>query len=125
MKALTIRQPWASLTLMLDKNGVALKRVETRGHRTNYRGRLAIHAGVYYDPSLLVWMRKNQRLHFEAVGLGTEKAIEVLPRGVILGEVTLADCISIDELHGTEYGTEREKAFGDWRRGLESVRLDS
>ena len=39
MKALTIRQPWASLI------AAGVKTIETRSWRTSYRGPLAIHAG--------------------------------------------------------------------------------
>lgn len=39
MKALTIRQPWASLI------GLGVKTIETRSWTTRYRGTLAIHAG--------------------------------------------------------------------------------
>ena len=41
MKALTIRQPWASLTAF------KMKRFETRSWKLNYRGKLAIHAGKF------------------------------------------------------------------------------
>lgn len=117
MKALTIRQPWASLTLMTDQHGMAFKRVETRGYRTNYRGRIAIHAGLYNDQTFFRGMPEEQSRHFEEAGLGTEAAIWDLPHGAVIGEVTLADCVPIDELLGTNYGTEQEKAFGDWRKG--------
>jgi hypothetical protein len=40
VKALTIRQPWASLIAM------GVKTIETRSWSTNYRGPLAIHAGA-------------------------------------------------------------------------------
>jgi hypothetical protein len=40
VKALTVRQPWASL-IALDA-----KRIETRGWSTSHRGPLAIHAGL-------------------------------------------------------------------------------
>ena len=40
MKAITIRQPWASLVAL------GIKRIETRSWSTQYRGRLAIHAGA-------------------------------------------------------------------------------
>lgn len=43
MKALTIRQPWASLIA----HGV--KTIETRSWRTHYRGPIAIHAGATAD----------------------------------------------------------------------------
>lgn len=39
MKALTVRQPWASLVAL------GVKTVETRSWQTKYRGPLAIHAG--------------------------------------------------------------------------------
>ena len=40
MKAITIYQPYASLIACGEK------RFETRGHKVNYRGRIAIHAGM-------------------------------------------------------------------------------
>jgi activating signal cointegrator 1 len=40
MKALTIRQPWASLI------AAGIKTVETRSRRTSHRGPIAIHAGM-------------------------------------------------------------------------------
>jgi len=39
MKALTIHEPYASLIIM------GIKKLETRGHKTNVRGEIAIHAG--------------------------------------------------------------------------------
>ncbi len=41
MKALTIRQPWASLI------AAGVKTIETRSWSTRYRGPLAIHAGKH------------------------------------------------------------------------------
>ena len=117
MKALTIRQPWASLTLTLDDKGKAFKCVETRGYRTNYRGRLAIHAGLFVEPTFFLGVPEEEWRHFKAAGLGTDAAIVDLPHGVIVGEVTVADCVPIEELLSSEYGTDREKAFGDWRKG--------
>ena len=43
-RALTIRQPWASLIAL------GVKTIETRGWRTDYRGPLVIHAGLTYEP---------------------------------------------------------------------------
>lgn len=48
MKALTIRQPWASLIAL------GVKTIETRSWRTNYRGPIAIHAGLT-KPKLTDW----------------------------------------------------------------------
>ena len=44
MKALTIRQPWASLI------AAGVKTIETRSWSTRYRGPLAIHAGLAWAP---------------------------------------------------------------------------
>jgi hypothetical protein len=41
MKALTIRQPWASLI------AAGVKSIETRSWRTHHRGPVAIHAGLH------------------------------------------------------------------------------
>lgn len=117
MKTLTIRQPWASLTLKLDESGKAFKRVETRGYRTNYRGRLAIHAGKKEDPEFFLRMPTKEWQHFQAAGLGNVHELAKLPHGAIIGEVTVADCVPIEELWDSPYGTDREKAFGDWRQG--------
>ncbi|MES2568656.1 MAG: ASCH domain-containing protein [Verrucomicrobiota bacterium] len=38
MKAITLMQPWATLV------AIGIKRIETRGWRTDYRGPIAIHA---------------------------------------------------------------------------------
>lgn len=43
MKAITIRQPWATLI------AIGEKRFETRGWQTKHRGELAIHAGKQID----------------------------------------------------------------------------
>ena len=45
MKALTIKQPWASLIMEFGKD------VDNRTWKTNYRGPLVIHAGKQFDCS--------------------------------------------------------------------------
>lgn len=119
MKALTIRQPWASLTLMLDENGKAFKQVETRSHRTNYRGRLAIHAGLAKEPFGVIAVTGSEAKSMKPLcdfEIGPDFAVVGLPYGAVIGEVTIRDCIPIDELWGTSLCTEREVAFGDWRK---------
>lgn len=51
MYALTIKQPWASAIM------AGLKRVENRTWRTDYRGPLAIHAGL---SRALLYVRSSQ-----------------------------------------------------------------
>lgn len=77
LKALTIKQPWASL-IMLGYKGF-----EFRSWRTNYRGKLLIHAGQGIDKQAMLRLEKY---------LPRE-----LPMGKILGKVTLVDCIKCDE----------------------------
>lgn len=118
MKALTIRQPWASLTLMLDENGKAFKQVETRSHRTNYRGRLAIHAGKMKDPEFFLGMPEREWRYFQEAGIGGGYELEKLPYGAIIGEVTLIDSVPLDDLTATTLYTVREMTFGDWSLGV-------
>ena len=47
MKVLTIREPWASLIV----NGY--KKYEFRSWKTNYRGKLLIHAGINIEKNML------------------------------------------------------------------------
>ena len=77
MKALTIKQPWATLIMQQDK------RFEFRSWRTKYRGDLLIHAGKGIDR--------------EAVKRLAKYLPDELPLGKILGQVTLIDCIKCDE----------------------------
>ena len=75
VKALTVRQPWASLIM------AGIKDVENRSWSTNHRGLLAIHAGSTLEADGLA-------LHGPLL---TDRA--KLPRGAMLGTVTLADVV--------------------------------
>ncbi|HUZ20619.1 MAG TPA: ASCH domain-containing protein [Acidimicrobiales bacterium] len=72
MKALTVRQPWASLIVAGGKS------VENRTWQTNYRGRLIIHAGAKVDRAA---MAEHGHL------------VEAYPAGAIIGTVRLVDCV--------------------------------
>jgi hypothetical protein len=73
VKALTVRQPWASLI------AAGIKDVENRSWRTSYRGPLLIHAGLGVDvDDLLVWR---------------EYLPEPLPKGSVVARVELIDCV--------------------------------
>lgn len=76
MKALTIKQPYASLIV----NGY--KEYEFRTWKTNYRGKLLIHAGLTLEALLL---NKIESYNIEYT------------KGAIIGEVELTDCILVDE----------------------------
>lgn len=76
MKALTIKEPWA--TLIIE----GYKEYEFRSWKTNYRGKILIHAGLTLE--------KDMKERFEPYNLTYSK-------GEIIGEATLTDCILVDE----------------------------
>jgi hypothetical protein len=71
MRAITIRQPWASL--IVDGK----KTVEYRSWPCRHRGRLAIHAGLFVD-----------RDESKRVGYDPTK----LPRGQVIAVVEMVGC---------------------------------
>lgn len=120
MKALTVMEPWATLVFRRDANGVPFKQVETRSWKTNYRGKLAIHAGKHklhksVDPFLCV--TDENAAYFLEAGITGDKALDELPYGAIIGEVELSDCIPMEELRNGSYARPCEFAFGDWSDG--------
>lgn|SRR5574344_253340 len=76
MKVLTIKEPWASLII----NGY--KKYEFRSWKTNYRGKLLIHAGMNLE--------SDSAFKFKDYNLNYYK-------GAIIGEVELVDCILVDD----------------------------
>lgn len=74
MKCLSIREPWASLIV----NGY--KEYEFRSWKTNYRGKILIHASVTLE--------KDNVLKFTKYNLDYGK-------GEIIGEAILTDCILV------------------------------
>ena len=76
MKALTIKQPWAALIV----NGY--KKYEFRSWKTNYRGKILIHAGMSLEKDM-VSRFKDYDLNYVM--------------GAIIGEATLEDCILVDK----------------------------
>ena len=75
MKALTIKQPWATLIMQGDK------RFEFRSWQTKYRGDLLIHAGKGIDKEAMKRLEKYLPAK--------------LSYGKILGKVKLVDCIKM------------------------------
>ena len=76
MKALTIKQPWASLIIE------GYKKYEFRSWKTNYRGKILIHAGLTLE--------KNIQERFKDYNLDYKL-------GYIIGEAEIVDCILVDE----------------------------
>lgn len=76
MKALTVKEPWASLII----NGY--KEYEFRSWKTNYRGKLLIHAGLSLD-KMAADKFGDYNLEYR--------------QGEIIGEANLVDCILVNE----------------------------
>lgn len=79
MKAITIYQPWASLI------SCGKKKIETRAWNTNYRGKLAIHAGKTCNKEACRALREYGLAH----GLDLTKP---LPSGCVIAIAQLVDC---------------------------------
>ena len=97
MKALTVKQPWARL-IFLGKN------VENRSWKTNYRGKLLVHAGKAFDYDALLFLHKHDAVnllrsmlvHFKVkfdlvncqpIGHDDKEC------GAIIGSVDVVDCV--------------------------------
>ncbi len=81
MKVISIIEPWASLI----KEQV--KFIETRSWKTNYRGKIYIHASLKKVP------KKDERIN-NLVNLLNDKNFKY---GHIIAEANLVDCIYMDE----------------------------
>lgn len=107
MKVLTIREPWA--TLIIE----GYKKYEFRSWKTNYRGKILIHAGLSLE--------KNNSKKFENYNLEYSK-------GEIIGEAELVDCILVDEIFNEEllkinpvvYGQSNHSMVYAWK--LENIK---
>jgi hypothetical protein len=110
MKCLTLHQPWASLIV----EGV--KRIETRSWPTNYRGPLAIHAGLS-DKAMKDVRRgakgyRGEDIRFENrcdrafgwSGWGWEDTWGALPLGAVVAVADLVDCVPMVGAEYEEYG---------------------
>lgn len=112
MKALTLRQPWATLV------AIGAKKIETRSWKTNYRGPLAIHASKRFP--------KSAREHsYQTAGLSPWHILNVLteagydphllPTGVVVATCILARVVCIEG--GFRLPKEPELSFGDYTQG--------
>ncbi|OKP79152.1 2-oxoglutarate dehydrogenase E1 [Paenibacillus sp. P3E] len=113
MKCLTVRQPWATLIALKEKQ------FETRSWKTAYRGELAIHAGMGIDKSAC-----RQELIQSALARHGYSA-DNLPLGAIIATSRLADCYQVtDEDAGAGWPGGNEFAFGDYSQGRYAWKLE-
>jgi hypothetical protein len=87
MKAITIKQPWASLIVE------GIKDIENRTWATKFRGRVLIHAGIAKTSGLMVrYLNAEQHKAFrENIGYSGLDFLE--HKGTILGSVEIVDCV--------------------------------
>lgn len=76
MKVITLKQPWASLI------AYGIKKYEFRTWKTNYRGKLLIHAGAGID--------KDEMKKYVDLGID-------FPKSKIIAIVDLVDCCLLDD----------------------------
>lgn len=95
MKTLSIKQPWASLicTPRNDNPNLGIKDIENRTWKTNYRGKILIHASGSPAKGKFLAMNEKQR-EFAAQNENFNPLyFEDLPTSAIIGEVELIDCV--------------------------------
>lgn len=102
-KALTIKQPWASLIIY------GHKKYEFRSWKTNYRGKILIHAGLSMD--------KEYQKNFLNYNLN-------YPQGSIIGEAELIDCILVDSKMDKQLRSENELVYGNNHIGEYAWKLE-
>lgn len=86
MKAITIKQPWASLIVH------GIKDIENRSWRTDFRGRVLIHSSAKGDIAKFGCLQPNQRLKVLNTPMGCI-GFNYLPFGSIIGSVEIVDCV--------------------------------
>ena len=95
MKALTIKQPWASLIVY------GYKKYEFRSWKTSYKGKILIHAGAGIDKDA---MNKYKHLNIP------------FPSKMIIGSVDLEECILLDDKTNEMIAKENEFIYGNKKR---------
>ena len=91
MKALTIKEPWASLIIE------EYKKYEFRSWKTKYRGKILIHAGLGIEKDMMERFKDYN--------------IDINP-GYIIGEATITDCILVDEKFNCELRSTDPVVYG-------------
>lgn len=118
MKALSIKQPWASLIAH------GIKDIENRTWKTNFRGRIYIHASghwiqipkgfdtyglIYNDDQWREIIEKYPRLLTSV--LDPAESTDKIPVSAIIGEVDIVDCVINHESIWAEHVTPANKLF--------------
>ena len=103
-KILTIKEPWATLIIK------GYKKYEFRSWKTNYRGKVLIHAGKSTD--------KNVLSTFDSYNLDYNN-------GKILGEVEIVDCILVDNIFDKQLKQMDKHIYNNNHVGLYAWKLEN
>lgn len=90
MKAITIRQPWASLIALGEK------KIETRSWQTKYRGPILIHAGKSVDKKAMKTLCIKEALERHGINRA-----EDLPTGCIIAKAHLDEVCRVEKANDT------------------------
>jgi len=104
MKVLTLKQPWATLV------AEGIKKYEFRSWKTNYRGKLLIHAGKGIDKAGMK-MVKSLNLKY--------------PSKRIIAQVEILDCLKLDKKLNNEIINEKNIAYGNTIRTGYAWKIDN
>lgn len=102
MKALTIKEPWASLIVQ------GFKKYEFRSWKTNYRGKVLIHAGLSKEN---IEKYKDYNLDISS--------------GEIIGEACITECILVDEKLDKKLRKIDKNVYGNNHIGLYAFKLEN
>ena len=102
MKVLTIKNPWASLIVN------NYKKYEFRSWKTNYRGKILIHAGLSSDDDTMF----------------SEYNLEYI-KGAIIGEADLVDCILVAKSFDDELKNSNTIVYSYEHVGLYAWKLEN
>jgi hypothetical protein len=108
IKAISLRQPWATLVVL------GAKQYETRDWPTAHRGLLAIHASRSF-PEKIAQMCEQEPYRSVLRRAGYNYGAD-LPRGAVIGTVTVVEVHATEELDLSRL-TAEELAFGDFGPG--------
>lgn len=104
MKALSIKEPWASLIV----NGY--KEYEFRSWKMSYRGKVLIHASKTIE--------KEEKQKFDEYNLEYSK-------GEIIGCATITDCILVDSNFDKILRNKNSKVYGNIHTNLYAWKLEN
>lgn len=110
MKALSIRQPWASLIIKgapvftsvsnpdgsshVELKGVVFKTIENRNWATDFRGRIYVHASKKEDDFITCMKWLGEHIGLAPIACMMLSSPQYSPKGAIIGEVDITGCVT-------------------------------